>query len=360
MYLDEHVHTRDEELDYKGTIEEAFEVAKKAGVDAILDIVNSKNPIITKERVEQRLELAHRCNSDVFYGLYLNVTNDPKQIEECVGIYHDFFPKKGDKVGVVGFKDFTVNSAGGLGLSELWEQKQVYEVLSKNHYQGVLAIHCGRQDLMKPGLWDSKNPITHCSARPIEAKVESMRDQIQFALETNFAGKLHFFHVSSPEEANYLSGIMDHIPNDLLSVKVSYEVTPHHLFLFDELMNGPEGLLLKVNPSLRPREDAQGLLKCVKQRTRGVTIGSDHATHSRKEKLEPPYLSGIPGLDLWPRVARRLREEGFSEEQISALTFDNQVKLFGLEDVIQKSDNPGDENLNEYPDLRPQGLLRWI
>ncbi len=356
MYLEEHGHARDEELAYKDTIKNVLRICKKAGVDAFFDIVNSNNPIITKERVEERLELAHRCNSDVFYGLYLNVTNDPKQIEECVGIYHDFFPKKGDKVGVVGLKDFTVNSAGGLGLSELWEQKQVYEVLSKNHYQGVLAIHCGRQDLMKPDLWKPENPITHCYARPIEAKVESMKDQIRFASETGFAGKLHFFHVSSPEEANYLLGIMNNMPD----LNVSFEVTPHHLFLFDLLMNGPEGLLLKVNPALRPMEKAQELLGCIKRRIYGITIGSDHATHSRKEKLESPYLSGIPGLDLWPRVVRRLRDEGFSEEQISALTFDNQIRLFGLEDVIQKSDNSGDEELNEYPHLRPKGLLRWI
>ncbi|GAJ07299.1 unnamed protein product [marine sediment metagenome] len=240
------------------------------------------------------------------------------------------------------------------------EQKMVYEVLSRNGYEEILAVHCGRVDLMKPELWNPKNPITHCYARPIEAKLESIKDQVKFALNTNFKGKIHFFHVSSPEEVRYISDVKKYLMHGEVSgVKVSCEVTPHHLFLFDELMNEKEGILLKVNPALRPRETANGLLECLKKEEID-TIGTDHAPHEREEKLKPHYLSGIPGLDLWPRVVRRLRKEGFSKKQISAFTFDNQIKLYGLEGIIKKSDNSGDEELNEYPHLRPEGLLKWI
>ncbi len=362
MYIDEHVHLRDEEQKYKEkeTIKHAFEVAKKAGVDAIFDIVNSENPVTTKRRVEERLEIADKCNSNIFYGLYLGVTNNSKQVEESVRIHRDFFPKKGDRFGVIGEKMFAGESIGNLNLSKLPEQRMVYEVSSKNNYEGVLALHCGRVDLMKPELWNPKDPITHCYARPIEAKLESMHDQIKFALDTNFQGKIHFFHVSSPEEANYIYKVKEYLRHgEVSSMEVSCEVTPHHLFLFDDLMNGKEGLLLKVNPALRPKKTAKGLLECLKE-GKIDTIATDHAPHSRKEKLEFSYLSGIPGIDLWPRVVRRLRKEGFSEEQISAFTFDNQIKLYGLEGIIKKSDDSGDEELNEYPHLRPEGLLEWI
>ncbi|MGD9275558.1 MAG: dihydroorotase [Candidatus Pacearchaeota archaeon] len=359
MYIDEHVHLRDEEQSYKETIKHVLEIAEVAGVDAVFDVVNTNNPVTTRRRVEERLELAEKANSKVFYGLYFGITNNPKQIEECVKLYYEFFPKPGAKVGMIGGKMFAGESVGNLNLSKLEEQKMVYPVLSSNGYEGVLATHCGRKDLMKPEIWNPKNPITHSYARPIISKVESMKDQVEFALSANFQGKLHFFHVSSPEEVDYISKVKKYLmPGEVTSLKVSCEATPNHLFLFNELMNEEDGILLKVNPALRPRKIQQGLLQCLKNGEID-TIGTDHAPHSEDEKKEK-YFSGIPGLDLWPRVARRLKEECLSKEKISTLTFDNQVKLFGLEGIIKKSDNSGDETLDEYPNLRPKGILKWI
>lgn len=362
MYIDEHVHLRDDEQGYKETIEHGLEVAKMASVDAVFDVVNTDNPVTTRERVIERLGLISNYNSGVFYGLYILMTNNPKQIEEAVETYNDFFPRDYDVFGVVGMKMFAGESTGNTNLSELKYQRQVYEVLSKNGYEGVLAIHCGKKDLMKPELWNPKNPISHCYARPIEAKVQSMKDQVKFALETNFQGKTHFFHVSSPQEVDYINSVKYYLTNgasEHANLKISCEVTPHHLFLFNRLMNQKDGLLLKVNPALRTKETASGLLEYLKE-NKINTIATDHAPHELKEKLGYPYLSGIPGLDLWPKVVRRLREEGFSEEQISDLTFNNQIKLFGLEGIIKKSDNSGDENLDEYSHLRPEGILKWI
>lgn len=362
MYIDEHVHLRDEEQAYKETIRHGLEVAKMAGVDAVFDIVNTNNPTTTRERIIERLELADKCNLDIFYGLYIGVTKDSKQIEKISELHKEFFPKKGDKFGTIGAKMFAGESVGNLNLSNLDDQRIVYEILSKNNYEGVLALHCGRKDLMKPDLWNPQNPISHCYARPIEAKIKSIKDQIHFALDTNFQGKIHFFHVSSIEEVEYINEVKKNLTfgnNEISNLKVSCEVTPNHLFLPNQLMNQEDGLLLKVNPSLRDSSTASGLLQKLYD-GKINTIGTDHAPHTRKEKLEPPYLSGIPCLDLWPRVVRRLKDEEFPEEQISALTFDNQIKLFGLEGIIEKSDNKGDEDLNEYSHLRPEGILEWI
>ncbi|MBU2052672.1 MAG: dihydroorotase [Nanoarchaeota archaeon] len=356
MYIDPHVHCRDEEQKEKETITHALEVAERAGVDAVFDIVNTINPVTTEQRVEERLEIADKTNSPVFYGLYVLLTPDLKQVEEAVKIHNNLFPR------VVGLKLFAGKSVGNLEVIKEKDQKNVYRVLSNNNYEGVLTVHCEKESMLKPELFYAKNPISHSWARPEIAELESIKDQIGFAWDTRFRGKLNIAHVSSPESVEYLDKVRRNLGlggNEIGSIKVFCEVAPHHLFLYDELMNIPEGLLLKMNPPLRSRNSQQGLLKCLKEGKIDM-IATDHAPHTRKEKLEDPYISGIPGLDRWPNVVDKLRKECFSEGQISNLTFNNALKIFGLRDYITKTGNHGQLNLDEYRGLRPQNVLSII
>ena len=46
-------------------------------------------------------------------------------------------------------------------------------------------------------LWNPKSPRTWSDARPVEAEVESIRDQIRLAREAGFKGTLHICHIHS-------------------------------------------------------------------------------------------------------------------------------------------------------------------
>jgi dihydroorotase len=172
---------------------------------------------------------------------------------------------------------------------------------------------------------------------------------MQFAIEEEFRGWIHFTHISLPESVDYIDSIKNNlIETEHCSIRgVSCDTTPHHLFGYDEMMNLPGGIVLKVNPPLRSQESQKGLLQKLRQGKIDF-IATDHAPHALDEKLNSPYLSGIPGLDKWPKIVARLKQEGFSEQQIADLTFNDAVRIFGLNGIVKKTNNQGDINLKEY------------
>ncbi len=351
MYFDGHVHDRGGKEAYKGEDEvHILRVAEIAGVDGILPMPNTNPPITTRELVEEKLERAAKANSKVFYGLHFGLTSDPAQLKEFVKVYNEI-PE------VVGGKLYMGHSVGDLAVTQIDKQRVVLRVLAGQSYKGVVTIHGGKESLLRPELWISNSPISHCRARPPEAELASYHDAIQLAIEEHFAGWIHFTHVSIPEAVAYIDSIKRNlIGTEHCSLKgVSCDVTPHHLWANSEMMNRSGGIELKVNPPLR-EEELQKQMPVRLKEGKIDFIATDNALHHYKEKTgqmldakgKPIFMSGLPGIHLWPRIAKRLRTEGFSEEQISRLTFDNAVRIFGLEKLVKKSDNKGDVNLHPY------------
>ena len=325
--IDDHVHCRDEEEAEKTTISERLAIAKQAGVVAIFDMPNTKRPVITKQRVLERLALAEQAGSSVFYGTHMGVTTNPEQIQEAIETHAELFPR------VVGLKLFAGRSVGNLEVTKEKDQANIYKALAG--YKGVLTVHCEKESLMKPELWDPRNPISHCAARPSEAELESIIDQVKFAYDANFQGTLHIAHITTPEAVAYVNSVRNHSTNQMGKLKITCVATPHHLFMCDKMMNEELGIMNKVNPPLRTQEQQRGLLECLR---RGEIdwIETDDAAHTSDEKLNPPYMSGIQGLHKWPTVISSLRKKGFSKEQLQDLVYNNARKTFNLKEDFYK------------------------
>ena len=217
---------------------------------------------------------------------------------------------------------FTCKSVGNLEIKSEEEQRMVYDVLSGLDYKGVLVDHCEKDSLLKPQLWNPSRPISHCYARPEESESVSVADQIQFACESGFKGRLHIAHVSVPKTVE----IVDKARSKL---RVSCGVTPHHRFLYSEMMNEPDGIIYKVNPPLRSRQNAEKMFQYLKEGKIDL-LESDHAPHTLKDKTEK-YMSGFPGLPFMPHFARYMKKSGFSDEQIFKLTHENPCRIFGID-----------------------------
>lgn len=313
MFIDPHVHCRDGKQSYKETIAHALSVAERAGFSAIFDMPNTDPPILSFNQAQERIALAQKAKSSVFYGLFVGLTADPNQIRDAVKAY-DEIPE------VVGFKMFAGHSTGNLGI--VTGQENVYETLASCGYTGVLAVHCEKESLLKPALWNPAKPITHTRARPPEAEVASVRDQIEFARGTNFRGTLHIAHISVPDAVD----LVHRAKNDK---KVTCAVTPHHCLLSADVMDSARGLLYKMNPPLRTKEMAARTLHYLID-GKIDWIETDHAPHALHEKLGAPYFSGIPGLAFYPRFVRFL-EKKMSQSRIKMVTFENIKKTFELD-----------------------------
>ncbi len=314
MKIDTHVHFRDGEQNYKETIKHGLTVAKEQGVDYVFDMPNLAKPILGEEDVERRLALVPESEKGRYF-LYVGATINEDQLKGAIKIVQE-------KKEVIGIKMFAGKSTGDLQILEEEEQKKVYQILSENNYTGVISIHCEKEAFMTD-TFDPTNPITHATSRPKEAEIESLKDQIKFAKETNFAGTLNICHVSCAESVELIQDAKK-------DIKITCEVTPHHAMWSNEKLKEANGLLYKMNPPLRDKEDVLALQECIKQGKIDF-IGTDHAPHTIGEKLYGPYPSGCPSLYTYKMfVEEFLPGIGVSEEQIKNMTFNNINKVFNL------------------------------
>ncbi|MBI2450348.1 MAG: hypothetical protein HYV47_02305 [Candidatus Nealsonbacteria bacterium] len=304
--IDPHVHCRDGKEHYKANIRRVSELAKKQGVTHICDMPNTNPPILREKDVIARIELAGERKPVVGYSFYVKLTADEGQIKEAARLARDY-PQ------VCGLKLYPPEN----------ENRKIYQVLADEGYSGVLAIHAEKFSLLKPELFVPKRPWTHNLAHPPEAEIESIKEQIRFSTEANFRGNLYICHITLPESAKLIWQAKKHL-------NIYSEITPHHLLMNNEesVMDGGNGLLLKVNPPLRSREASADLLKAT---INGLVdcLGTDYAPHTFVEKLYPPYLSGIASYGLYGMVLNFLREQGMPEKDIEKLTYWNIKKIFG-------------------------------
>lgn len=347
MYIDCHVHLRDFEQKYKETVLHGLEVALDSGVDAVFDMPNTNPPIMTLEIVENRLALAKNANSPIFYGLYMGLTKNPEQIKRGVEAYRRFFPR------VVGFKLYAGHSVGDLGVILPEDQFIVYETLTQEGYNGVLAVHSEKESLMDAKKFNPLQPITHCYARPEKAEIDSVKDQTHFAYATRFPGKLHVAHISSPKAVELVNEAKQK------GLDISCGVCPHH-FIYDwQAMYSNEGILMKMNPPLRSPESQEQMFRYLKE-GKIDWIETDHAPHSLEEKTQNPFMSGIPGLPWWPLFEEFLKQNNFTNQQIKDLTFNNIAKRFKIDiprTRRQIKDRRKDYSFNPYKEIEKQ--LGW-
>lgn len=302
--IDPHVHCRDGREEYKINIRRVAETFKELGFAAIFDMPNTKPPILREKDVIDRLKLARKRKPVVKYFLYVGLTSDEKQIREAVEVVQKY-PE------VVGLKLYK-------------PEEEIYQILAKLGYQGVLAVHCEKESLFKPELFNPENPLqTHNLARPPEAEIESVKDQIIFVIKAGFKGHLHICHISCPESADLAFGMEKEL-------NITSGITPHHALLSIQSpeIQGKNSLLYKVNPPLRDRKTVKEiqeklLLKKIDW------IETDFAPHTLEEKLNPPYLSGIASPRLYQELLTWLSQQGMSQKNIENLTYWNIKRVFG-------------------------------
>ena len=112
-----------------------------------------------------------------------------------------------------------------MGLVEEEIQARVYRHLAERNYTGAVALHCEKETLLRPELYDNADLSTQSLARPQEAEIASIRDQLSLSKEAGFAGHLHIAHLSTIE------GLLIVEEARREGRRISCGATPHHLLL---------------------------------------------------------------------------------------------------------------------------------
>ena len=316
MYVDFHWHARDEEQAYKETIAHSLAVAEAVGLDAIAAMPNVERPLITLERCQEYLSIAHALKSEVQFFVHIGLTTDREQVKRAVAAWRQ-------EMDIIGMKAYWEHSTGNLGIVQEEDQYQVLETLAQEGFDGVLVNHCEKQSLIQSG-YDSRYPSTWSTYyHPEKAEIVSFKEILSMAENVKFGGSLHIAHVSTIE-------VVDEIDEYTGRIPLTCGITPHHLLFDYAMMRGKHASWYKCNPPLRSGRTRLGLVQRLVNGKIPI-IESDHAPQTIKDKEAEIPASGIPSGVAWPYVVKFLQQQGMSEEQLTKATFTNAIDLYNLD-----------------------------
>ena len=150
----------------------------------------------------------------------------------------------------------------------------------------VIAEHCEDPSLVEGGQMHEgyHSYSLGLAGRPREAEEVALARDLAIARMTG--GRLHVCHLSSAGSVDLIRRAKQE------GVRVTAEVTPHHLVFTDEDLIGYD-TNLKVNPPLRAPDDRDALRAGVADGTIDA-IATDHAPHAVEEK-EAEFDHSPPG-----------------------------------------------------------------
>ncbi|UCG09996.1 MAG: dihydroorotase [Dehalococcoidia bacterium] len=193
--------------------------------------------------------------------------------------------------------DFTaLASAGVIAFTDDGEpvanSRLMTQALEFNRLLGLPIIdHCEDRSLTEGGQMNQGALSARLGLGGIPAVAEESMVKRDLTLAEHSGGHLHIAHVSTAGSVELIRRAKKR------GVRVTAEVTPHHLSLTEELVAG-YNTLAKVNPPLRTREDVKALIKGLNDKVIDI-IATDHAPHTRADK-EVEFTEaafGISGLE---------------------------------------------------------------
>ena len=305
--IDTQVHFREPGDPQKETLESGSKAAVLGGVTGVFEMPNTSPPTDSVERFEEKLTRAANrmyCNYAFYFGAteqnsnHLDVTKDLK--------------------GCCGVKMFVGSSTGNL----LVKDDKYIEQVIKNSPR-IVSIHSEDENM----LIERKNKIikgdvqSHYVWRSPECAMESTRKVANFA--KNLKKRIHVLHVSTKDEIDFLRDYKNY---------VSVETTPNHLSLFAPDCYDQLGTFVQMNPPVREKSHMEGIWKGVLDGTVDV-IGSDHAPHTKEQKLQeyPLSPSGMPGVQtIFLLMLKHYLDGKIELEKVINLLSERPCSLFGI------------------------------
>ena len=159
------------------------------------------------------------------------------------------------------------------------------------NFDKIIIDHDEDSSLVEEGIMNEghRSAMLGMKGRPTVAEDIAVARDILLAEYVD--SPVHVAHISSARSAELVR------EGKRRGVKVTAEVTPHHLILTDACVN-PLDSSTKVNPPLRGKKDIEAMLEALKDGTIDIIV-SDHSPHAEEEK-DREYMyapSGFPGLE---------------------------------------------------------------
>lgn len=280
---DIHIHARDDisgQQRHKEDFGTASDAALHGGVVQVADMPNNIVAPIDDASYDAKQELT--AKSVVHVTLYAGIGPLTEPLQRHVP-----------------YKAFMGPSVGDLFFTS---QAQLEQAIAKYRGRNV-SFHCEDPEILDA----NRHQPTHEKKRPAAAEVSATEFALYLIEKYELIGKL--CHYSTKD------GLARIRAARAKGVKVTAEVTPHHLFFDDSMLTEENRLLLQMNPPLRSPEDRLAMIEALRQGEIDY-IATDHAPHTLEEKAKG--VSGVPLLDTYGAFATWLMaEHGFTAQEIA-------------------------------------------
>ena len=284
--IDVHTHMREPGITAKEDFATGSRACAKAGVTTFYDMPNTIPTTTTLEALRDKKKLASE-KSVVNYGFHF----------------------------------------GGSRNNNIDEIKKVLEAKEANTVKIFMNVTTGEmliedEDILKNVFKNSKLVLVHAENEMIDKAVEYNK---------NYGNGLYVCHIPSKEE---LKKVLEAKKNPELNTEkhpVYAEVTPHHLFLNEEIRESTDRnkMLLRMKPELRTKKDNEFLWEALNN-GEVDTIGTDHAPHLISEKLEK-ITFGMPGVETSLALMLNAYNEGKVKlEMIQKLMSENPARIMKI------------------------------
>jgi dihydroorotase len=299
--IDIHTHLRDPGYEYKESIETGSAAAVAGGFTSIACMANT-NPVNDHAAVTEHILDKARS----------------------VGLAQ-IFPVGAVSVGLAGERLAEIGElkqAGVVAISDDGKSVMNSQLMRRAlEYAGMFGLpvisHCEDTYLSAHGVMHEGRVSTALGLHGIPAQAEDVMVARDIALAELTGGRLHIAHVST---AGAVRLVRDAKARGL---RVTAEVTPHHVLLTDDAVCGYDPNT-KMYPPLRAAADVEALRQALQDGTIDA-IATDHAPHDLADKEvefdQAPV--GIIGLETALPLTLRLVEDGVLSlrEAIAKLTW---------------------------------------
>ncbi|MFP4081168.1 MAG: dihydroorotase [Candidatus Aminicenantes bacterium] len=274
-FIDMHVHLREPGQEDKETIRSGSLAAAKGGFTSVACMPNTAPVNDTRGVTEYIISEAKRkAVVNVFPIAAVSRNQKGDELTDMADL---------EDAGAVAFSD------DGLPVktSHLMRRSLEYSRLLNS----LIIDHCEDRSLTQDGVMNEgySSYLFGLKGMPVSAEeIVAARDLI---LAERAGARIHIAHLSCRGAVDIVKKAKQR------KVRVTTEVTPHHLILDDSFLESYD-TNLKVNPPLRSKQDVEALIRAVKEGMVDVLV-TDHAPHTVDEKNvefdEAPF--GINGLE---------------------------------------------------------------
>lgn len=284
--IDVHTHMREPGITAKEDFATGSRACAKAGVTTFYDMPNTIPTTTTLEALKDKKKLASE-KSIVNYGFHF----------------------------------------GGSRNNNIDEIRKVLEAKEANTVKIFMNVTTGEmliedEDILKNVFKNSKLVLVHAENEMIDKAVEYNK---------NYGNGLYVCHIPSKEELQKVLKAKKDPELNTEKHPVYAEVTPHHLFLNEEIRESTDRnkMLLRMKPELRTKKDNEFLWEALNN-GEVDTIGTDHAPHLISEKLEK-ITFGMPGVETSLALMLNAYNEGKVKlEMIQKLMSENPAKIMKI------------------------------